>query len=401
MSTRRKPYSTATRYKALKAGKEHKDMVPPPSVIPYKTGTAASLDAFFPLYKAKIEALDALLLQQISLSAQMKIVRPKAEIFVNHFYQALQNAIKRETFLAEVRTVYGLDANDGNIPKMDSEADISYWGDKAIAGENARVLASGAPITFPGLAEVQAKLTAFTNLNLQQAEAKTAYDNGQESIAADAVTADQLILKMWNETEAEFDTGNKPSMRRKAREWGVVYIPTPGQAPSPDDFSIMGKITNLITGNPVDEAEVKVVETNETYLSDSDGNYFIPVLTAGTYTLEITKPLHEVETISGVVVTDGVITTLNIQLNPVININGSVSGIVNLTGLPVAGATVSVVGFPLLTATTDGAGHYTISNVPAGMQSVQAQLPPPSPMPTQINNIAVISGGNVTADFNF
>lgn len=400
MPTRRKPYSTATRYKALKAGKEHKDMIPTPSTIPYKSSTIASLDAFFPAYKAKIEAVEALLLQQTTLSAQMKTVRPKAELFVNHFYQALQNAIRRETFIPEVRTVYGLDANDGNIPVMNSEESISYWGDKAIAGENARVLAGGAPITFPGLPEVIAHLTAFNNLNFQQSEAKTAYDNGQESIAADAIIADELILRMWNETEAEFDKGDKPSMRRKAREWGVVYVPTPGEAPSPEDFSIMGTVTAQATGLPLEDVAIKVVEIDEAYLTDADGEYFIPVLTAGNYTLEITKPGYEVETLP-VTVTAGAITELDIELAPVGVLTGSVAGVVRQAAIPQGGVTVSIDGFPLLTTITNAAGSYNLDNIPAGVQTIRAQMPPAMGGAVLTHSITVVAGSEVVRNFDF
>lgn len=399
MPTRRKPYTTATRYKAIKAGKEHKDMLPTPLVIPYKASTIASLDAFFPLYKAKIEAVEALLLQQTTLTSQMKIVRPKAEIFVNHFFHALQNAIRREAFIPEVRTVYGLDVSDGNIPSMTTEAEISYWGDKAIAGENARVLAGGAPITFPGLPEVTIHLTTFTNLNLQQAEAKTAYDNGQESIAADAVIADELILRMWNETEAEFDKGDKPSMRRKSREWGVVYIPTPGEAPSPDDFSIMGTVTAQATGNPLEDVAIKVVQTDEAYLSDAEGDYFIPVLTAGNYTLEVSKAGYTTQVFPLVAVVEGEITELDVVLSLPLSGNGTVTGTVTAAAVPFAGATVSIDGFPLLTTVTNALGQYTLNAVPAGPQTVRAQMPAPGPTLTQ--NVTVVDGGSVGGDFSF
>ena len=401
MPTRRKPYSTATRYKALKAGKEHKDMIPTPSTIPYKSSTIASLDAFFPAYKAKIEAVEALLLQQTTLSAQMKTVRPKAELFVNHFYQALQNAIRRETFIPEVRTVYGLDANDGNIPVMNSEESISYWGDKAIAGENARVLAGGAPITFPGLPEVIAHLTAFNNLNFQQSEAKTAYDNGQESIAADAIIADELILRMWNETEAEFDKGDKPSMRRKAREWGVVYVPTPGEAPSPEDFSIMGTVTAQATGLPLEDVAIKVVEIDEAYLTDADGEYFIPVLAPGTYTLEVSKTGFTTQVLPGVAVVEGEITEVDVVLSAVVAGIGTVAGTVTHSGTPTPGIAMSIEGVALPVVFTDATGHYSISGVPAGAQTVRAQLPPALGGGFQTQGVSVVGGSEVSASFSF
>ena len=346
MPTRRLPYSTTTRFKALKAAKEHKDLVPPPSIIPYKGNTITQLDTFYPLYKGKIEAMELSLLNQLGISHQLKTARPRAELFITHFYDALQNAIARGTFLEEVRTVYGLAGNDGKLPQMDSEAEINYWGGKAATGEAARLLLPGAmPITFPSIAEVNTVVNAFNTLNLAQAEAKAAYNVGQEGIAADAPIADMLILKMWNETEAEFDTGDKPNMRQKSREWGVVYVPTAGEAPDPNEFSVQGKITVQGLTTAVEDVEIKVLQTGETTLSESNGNYLVSYLIPGTYTLEITKSGFEVETLTGIVVSAGNITTLNIALNPVININGAVSGVVRLAAMPVAGVTIGIQGW--------------------------------------------------------
>jgi hypothetical protein len=402
MPTRRLPYTIATRFQALDAGKTHKDMMPPPSVIPYKASTIAALDLFHPLYKGKIDALDVLLLQQVSLSAQMKTVRPQAELLITHFYEAMQNAVKRGLFLAEVRTVYGLDANDGNLPVMKSEAQITYWGGKAITGEAARMALPGAvPITFPSIAEVSAAVTAFNNLNLQQGEAKTAYDNGQESIALDAVPADQLILKMWNETEAEFNTGDKPSMRRKSREWGVVYVPTPGEAPSPEDFSILGTVTAQANGLPLEDVAIKVVEIDEAYLTDADGEYFIPVLAPGTYTLEVSKTGFTTQVLPGVAVVEGEITEVDVVLSALISVNGTVAGTVTYSGTPTAGIAVSIEGIALPLVFTDASGHYSISGIPAGAQTVRAQLPPALGGGFQTQGVIVVGGSEVNAGFAF
>jgi hypothetical protein len=212
--------------------------------------------------------------------------------------------------------------------------------------------------------------------------------------------ADQLILRMWNETEAEFDTGDKPSMRRKAREWGVVYVPTPGEAPSPEDFSILGTVTAQATGLPLQDVAIKVVEIDEAYLTDADGEYFIPVLTAGNYTLEITKPGYEVETLP-VTVTAGAITELDIELAPVGVLTGSVAGVVRQAAIPQGGVTVSIDGFPLLTTITNAAGSYNLDNIPAGVQTIRAQMPPAMGGAVLTHSITVVAGSEVVRNFDF
>jgi hypothetical protein len=64
----------------------------------------------------------------------------------------MQNAVKRGLFLAEVRTVYGLDANDGNLPVMNSEAQYNLLGRQGNSRRSMpawRWPVSSAPITFP------------------------------------------------------------------------------------------------------------------------------------------------------------------------------------------------------------------------------------------------------------
>src|SRR5688500_9792415 len=50
-------------------------------------------------------------------------------------------------------------------------------------------------------------------------------------------------------------------------------------------FSITGKIVSTATQQPVPQAEVLLTNTGALYIADAKGNYTIPNLAAGTYTL--------------------------------------------------------------------------------------------------------------------
>jgi len=374
MSTRRLPNSNPTRYHALRTVSE-RVAVSPPAQIPITSGTLGRLALFFPDNKTKFLAVEAALTGQSGFTEQVKTAKQQAIYFAADFIDAMQNAVRRDTFQASVRAMYGLPINKPHRPEILTEQDVLNWGDQIHEGEINRIAAGGAAITFPSLAEVDAAVGAFRTLNLQQATAKDIYDNAQEALNALNLEADKLILKIWNEIETAFDEGNKASMRRRAREWGVKYVPTPGQGTSPDEYSIQGKITIQGTTTGVADVEIKVLETGETTLSESNGDYLAAYLTPGTYTLEITKPGFEVETIAGVVVTAGNITTQDIGLNPVINLQGTVSGTVRMTGMPVTGAQVSIVGFGVMPVFTNASGEFSIPNVPAMLQNIRAQLP--------------------------
>lgn len=227
----KRPKSTKAIFKALRTAKNLKDATPVGHVIPLSAGTCAWLDAFYPTYALAVHTMETALAEQAAITQTVKEKRQKALWLVSHFVISVQNAIIRKAFDKSVRVFYGLPVTSGRVPLLKSESSIIYWGEQIADGEAARVLAGGAPVTFPSITEVSAAVEAFKNANLQQANAKDAFDTAQEAVAALRAEANKLVLKIWNELEAAFDTGDKPSKRRKCREWGVVYVPNRGEAP--------------------------------------------------------------------------------------------------------------------------------------------------------------------------
>lgn len=396
MPQRRLPKSAPARLKALSAAKQRKDAVPAPLVIPFTAATITRLDTFYAAYKLKVQAMEAALVSQAGVTGTVTDARPTAEAYLSSFFSALQYAVRRKLFSPAIRAHYGLAVSDENLPRLKSESDIIFWGDKAATGEAARVAAGGVPITFPSIAEVNTAVSNFANPNIVQANAKSAYDAAQEAVEADAEEADKLILKMWNEIETAFDEGDKPSMRRKAREWGVVYVPNPGEVLSPDEFSIQGKIIDIDTGAALTDAAVLVDGTDIIVLTDGEGKYLIPLLAPAKYKVNAYKPGYDVKEMKDVNVEAGAITSLDIALlkQPA---TGSVSGTVKFTGMG-APAKVVVEG-TTLQADTDPMGNYTITDVPVGSRIITAKLN--SSGSVQSQTITISDGANTTVDFNF
>lgn len=392
----KRPRTNDERNQALTKAKQRKD-VSPPAQIPYTGVTITRIDAFQPTYKGLMDAVKNALATQTGITALVAAARILAGYFVADIIDALQRAIRRSTFTPNVRAFYGLPVNKPLNPEIRTEEQVLEWGPKAITGETDRIAAGGAPITFPSLAEVTAAYESFRTQNIQQAALKTAYDNAQETVAAQNPEADKLILKMWNETETFFDEGDKASMRRKAREWGVMYIPLKGEAPSPDDFSIIGKVVEQGTDHAIKDAVVKIVETGDGYLSEPNGDYFIPVLPPGNYTLEASKTGYQTLIINNVAVSEGVINEQDIELITAIA-TGSVSGIVRQTAIPVSGATVTVDGLLLPPVVTNPAGEYTIENIPPGLQNIRAQI---GGGMMQTQPVTITAGSETALDFNF
>ena len=94
---------------------------------------------------------------------------------------------------------------------------------------------------------------------------------------------------------------------------------------------LTGHITDAVTGEPL-VAEVIVEEKKASFfaprLSDELYGRFWRVLNPGTYTLRVRKKGYEEQIIENVIVNNSAWTTLNIQLNPLpeINISGAVTG---------------------------------------------------------------------------
>ncbi len=393
MPSRKLPTTHTTRLKALKTAKSRKDAVPPPLIIPLTAPTITRLDLFYPAFKLKVEAMEAALNAQTAATELVKTNKRLAELYISHFYQAFQNAIARGEMAASVRTLYGLDANDGSAPVFNTEDDIDFWGDKAAIGEAARIAAGGTAIALPAIAQVTTAVTNFTTANNAQGNAKEAYDMAQEAVEADLAEADKLILKMWNEIEAAFDTGDAPSKRRKAREWGVTYLIAVGENPDPAEFSFMGTVTDG-NGNPIEDAAVEVQQTGEIVLTNAQGKYFIPLQPPGNYTLNYHKAGHVDQQRTNQTAAPGIITEINVILLAF----GAVSGALTNTGIPAAGSvTINGTG---LTINTGGDGLFNFTEVEPGDYVVSAFLNS-NPANIKTQNVTVISGGSVVVNFSF
>jgi len=223
MPTRRLPKSNAARTKALTAAKERMDVTPAAN-IPLSAATQAKLTSQQPVYVAKNTLVANALQAQTSLTAQVVEARNMASIFIKHFVEAMFNAIKRGKFENNVKAFYQIDLSSDVLPDMRSDENIHLWAKNIADGEIARIAAGGQAITFPSIAEVNNVTGNFKNLNLQQSLAKDGYDNAQGDLNALNDDTDKLILKIWNEVETAYNEGDLPNMRRKARQWGVVYV---------------------------------------------------------------------------------------------------------------------------------------------------------------------------------
>lgn len=121
-----------------------------------------------------------------------------------------------------------------------------------------------------------------------------------------------------------------------------------------------GLVTDAATTNPINNALIEIVATSVTDNSDASGNYLTGIATAGTYDVTFSKTGYFPQTITGVTLSSGVTTTLDVQLIPLASF--TMTGMVvdtNGVGIPNAQVFVGNSQVPNL-VTTNGLGEFDI-----------------------------------------
>lgn len=152
----------------------------------------------------------------------------------SHFIQTLNNAIDRAVLKREDRGFYSLGLDHGDVPPMSSSADVIQWATNVVQGEARRAAAQGAgyrAVAFPSAAEVQAELTAYESLLASQGTASTTALTEAQDVENIRPRIALAILNSWDDIENKYRRLEAPARRAIAREWGVIYVSRPGEAP--------------------------------------------------------------------------------------------------------------------------------------------------------------------------
>jgi hypothetical protein len=134
--------------------------------------------------------------------------------------------VKRGVFTAPDRTTYGLPMARATVPKLRTDSDLVLWAKRIISGEAVRVAAGGTPMAMPSAAEVAQVFDDFRPAWGQLTERKRIYDLEQEDVEKLRKAVDELIADIWDEVLFHFRKESPSSMRRKARQYGVMYRPS-------------------------------------------------------------------------------------------------------------------------------------------------------------------------------
>jgi hypothetical protein len=130
---------------------------------------------------------------------------------------------------------------------------------------------------------------------------------------------------------------------------------------------VQGTVFNAATNQPIAGAAIEVKATGIRTSSGSNGAFALPNVPAGSQTLTASAPGYDSDQ-AALFLTADVATSRDFYLTPNV---GTITGIVreSATNAPIAGAVVSAAG---VAAVTDGAGAFTLNDVPIGSQTIFA-----------------------------
>lgn len=179
------------------------------------------------------DALGPLLVAQTSATGTCGTAFATCVRFNSHFIQVLNFAIERGEIPASARAFYELPVSHAQVPSMTTVADALRWATAIEVGEIQRTAAGGAPLSWPSAAQVATAANALEAADSAQSIAKDGFDYGQEAVAGQRTTVDALVKDLWDTIEYNLRGEELSSLRRKAREWGVVYDGEEEEAPTP------------------------------------------------------------------------------------------------------------------------------------------------------------------------
>lgn len=161
----------------------------------------------------------------------------------------------------------------------------------------------------------------------------------------------------------------------------ILFALRPANQPPPiDTVTLRGRIVDAVSKAPLPRATVALQPGGVSATTDLSGYFSMPSFPAGEFQLTLSAAGYESITVSGLAPAASNVDVGTVSLNPLPNA-GVVTGVITAadTGLPLAGATITIAGIGTTTSAADGSysvtvtpGALTISAAAEGYQSVMA-----------------------------
>ncbi len=200
-----------------------------PAVLSAKT--QETLRRVYPLWREELKGRQSVVGLQTEATAAVEANKAKLRVLVSHFLQTLNMAIEREEpgFRAGDRTLYGLDASQTALPRMERETELLRVTENVIDGEAMRVKTGGPAIPMPLIGTIQALYRETLALLKSQHQQVAALDKESVDVLELRAAVAELVKDVWDELEFAYRKETPSAMRRRCRQWGVVYTRLAGE----------------------------------------------------------------------------------------------------------------------------------------------------------------------------
>ena len=223
MPYRRLPNTDAARIRAMREalikGKEI-----PPFKLAYTTKSFVRLQAFLPAFENVYQLQRQSLAKQVNSNKGYQEVVKKAKLYINHFLRVMNMAVLRGDFRKDTPTFFGLNNGHSSLPTLTTDNELITWGGKIIEGEASRLRAGRTPVTNPTIAVVKVHYETFLDACQYQKTLHKRTNDYTGQIADMRISADEIILDIWNEVESTFNELHEELKRKEAEPYGLVYV---------------------------------------------------------------------------------------------------------------------------------------------------------------------------------
>lgn len=225
MPYRRLPNTDAARIRALKNALKKGQQLEI-NTIAYPFSLKQKIEFFLPKLEVAISNSKMAREKQFDNSQKFSEYTKKARLYISHFIQVLNFCIARGELKPSARTFYGLEENDSKVPSLLTEQDLLVWGEKVIAGEQARINNGGGnPIYCPSIALVKVNYENFKENYTRQKQFQNNSARESNNVAQYRNEADELILELWNGVESFFENvKDEEEKRYMCEEYGLIYV---------------------------------------------------------------------------------------------------------------------------------------------------------------------------------
>ncbi len=228
MPYRKLPNSDAGRLDALRTAKTKADNTPLTELL-FSEGNYSNLKTFLPSFQKETDERGTALSAQSEATIGKAEAEEKTKLYVSHFYQVFNFGIARGKYKVSERAFFQLDVSQETVPDLKTAERLKTGAENIIKGDALRVAAGGAEMANPSKAEVEIVYNEYLAKLADQSTKKDVFEKEQKDVDNLRAEADDLISDIWDEIEFKLRKDESSAMRRKAREYGVVYISRAGE----------------------------------------------------------------------------------------------------------------------------------------------------------------------------